>query len=110
MHENFKGGAITEVSFYILLATYKPNHGYGIMKFIEEETKGRVLIGAGTLYGAINNLLEKGWILPSDSSDENRKKQYIITPLGKDTIARELNRLIEMLELGKKIYEERYDE
>ena len=51
-----KGGALTETTFLILLALYEPKHGYGIMQFIEDETNGRVSLGAGTLYGAINTL------------------------------------------------------
>ena len=39
---------LTEAMFYILLAVRKPNHGYGIIQEIEELTKGRVVLGAGT--------------------------------------------------------------
>ena len=56
MRDSVKGGALTEVTFFILLSLYEPNHGYGIMKFVEEKTQGRLVLGAGTLYGAINAL------------------------------------------------------
>ena len=49
MRDNVKGGALTEVTFLILLALYKPRHGYAIMQFVEEKTCGRVVLGAGTL-------------------------------------------------------------
>jgi DNA-binding PadR family transcriptional regulator len=52
---------LTEALFYILLAARKPNHGYGIIQEVQEITKGRLIIGPGTLYGAINSMLEKGW-------------------------------------------------
>ena len=52
MRDNAKGGALTEVTFYILLALYTPRHGYAVMQFIEEKTAGRLSLGAGTLYGA----------------------------------------------------------
>lgn len=42
MRDNIKGGALTETTLLVLLALYIPNHGYGIMKFIESTTKGRV--------------------------------------------------------------------
>ena len=67
MRDNVKGGALTEVTFYILLSVYSPRHGYTIMQFIEEQTDGRLSLGAGTLYGALNSLLEKGWIEPYGS-------------------------------------------
>ena len=62
MKDNVKGGALTEVTLYILLALYNPNHGYGIMQFVEEKTNSRLILGAGTLYGAINTLVDKKWI------------------------------------------------
>ena len=48
MRDNTKGGALTEVTFFILLSLYTPKLGYAIMQFIENETKGRLLLGAGT--------------------------------------------------------------
>ena len=56
MRDNVKGGALTEVTFYILLSLYTPKHGYAVMQFIEEKTGGRLSLGAGTLYGALNSL------------------------------------------------------
>ena len=75
MRDNVKSGALTEVTFYILLSLYSLKHGYAVMQFIEEKTGGRLSLGAGTLYGALNSMLEKGWIeLFGDS--EGRKKEY----------------------------------
>lgn len=59
MRDNAKGGALTEVTFFILLSLYTPKHGYAVMQFIEDNTKGRLTLGAGTLYGALNSLQEK---------------------------------------------------
>ena len=42
MRDNAKGGALTEVTFYILLSLFTPKHGYAIMQFIEERTGGRL--------------------------------------------------------------------
>ena len=92
MRDNTKGGALTEVTFCILLALYQPRHGYGIMQFIENITEGRLILGAGTLYGAMNTLESKGWISLYTTFD-GRKKEYIITPLGKEIAEKELERL-----------------
>lgn len=97
IRDNIKGGALTETTFLILLAAYRPNHGYGIMQFIEKETKGRVLLGAGTLYGAINTLLNKNWIAPVVNMNDGNKKEYMITELGKQTVKRELERMNELM-------------
>ena len=58
MRDNIKGGALTEVTFYILLSLFTPRHGYAIMQFIEDKTGGRLSLGAGTLYGALKTLEE----------------------------------------------------
>ena len=34
MRDNAKGGALTEVTFYILLSLYTPKHGYAVMQFV----------------------------------------------------------------------------
>lgn len=104
MRDNAKSGALTEVTFFILLSLYKPNHGYGIMQFIEEKTNGRLNLGAGSLYGAINTLNEKNWIKPY-GSDEIRKKDYIITSLGKEIAEIEVKRLSEVLTIANQIME-----
>ena len=48
-----------------------------------ELTAGRVALGAGTLYGALTNLTEKGWIRPLPGAAEERKKEYVITDAGR---------------------------
>ena len=56
--------ALTESTYYILLALVTPRHGYGIMQQAEALSGGRVRLAAGTLYGALNALCDKGWIKP----------------------------------------------
>lgn len=73
MRDNTKGGALTEVTFYILLSLYTPKHGYAVMQFIEEKTGGRLSLGAGTLYGALNSLQDKKWIEPCGDCDGRKK-------------------------------------
>lgn len=104
MRDNVKGGALTEVTFYILLSLFTPKHGYAIMQFIEEKTAGRLSLGAGTLYGAINTLEEKGWIARYGEG-EGRKKEYLITALGKEVAEIELVRLQELTQTAVKIME-----
>lgn len=103
MRDNIKGGALTETCFLILLSVYEPNHGYGIKKFIAKETNGRLDLGAGTLYGALNTLLKKKWIMPYDNDEDSRKHRFIITEEGKQVVEKELMRLNEVLELAIKV-------
>jgi len=105
MRDNVRGGALTETTFFVMLALYRPNHGYGIMRFIEEKTNGRLVLGAGTLYGAINNLVSKGWIAPCGEEPGSAKKLYTITETGRKVAERELERLMELCDIAQEIIE-----
>lgn len=99
-----KEAPLTEAVYYILLALRTPNHGYGIIQDVLGMTDGRVNLGPGTLYGAINSLLEKGWIkLYSEEKESRKKKSYIITPLGVEVFKREVERLNELIKNGEKM-------
>ena len=99
-----KNQPMTEGVYYILLSLLTPNHGYGIIQSTLELTNGRVELGAGTLYGAINNLLEKGWIiLYSEEKESRKKKEYVITKIGRAALEEELERLTELVENGRKL-------
>ncbi|MBO4832020.1 MAG: PadR family transcriptional regulator [Oscillospiraceae bacterium] len=96
--------ALTESTFYILLSLYSPCHGYGIMQQTEELSGGRIRLAAGTLYGALNNMCDKGWIiqLPADGS---RKKEYRLTERGLAVLRSEVERLRELVKNGDRILE-----
>ena len=106
MRDNIKGGALTETTFLVLLSVYEPRHGYGIMQFIETQTDGRVALGAGTLYGAINTLVKKNWISLVGCEEDNYKKEYLITDTGKQIVSEELNRLSSIMHLATRIVRE----
>lgn len=100
--------ALTEAVYYILLSLMKPLHGYGIMQNVERLSNGRVKLAAGTLYGAISTLLEKGWITALSEEKGKKgsvKKEYLITEQGKEMLHSEIARLKELLENGKRILE-----
>ena len=50
---------LTDAFFYILLALRRPNHGYGVVQEVEQMTDGRLILGPGTLYGALSQLMER---------------------------------------------------
>lgn len=93
--------ALTEAVYYILLSLDQPMHGYGIMQNAERLSGGRVRLAAGTLYGALNTLLEKGWIEALPGAGNSRKKEYQITQAGREAVLRELDRLRELLGNGE---------
>jgi DNA-binding PadR family transcriptional regulator len=103
IRDHIKGGALTETTFLVLLAVYKPNHGYGMMQFIEQATHGRVVLGAGTLYGAIQTLVAKKWITPVGGDGHANRKDYRITEAGRKAAEEELKRLEEVRSLASTI-------
>ena len=95
--------ALTESTYYILLSLVSPQHGYGIMQQAEELSKGRVRLAAGTLYGALSAMVDKGWIeqLPVESG--SRKKEYQLTEKGRSVLEKEVDRLRELVDNGERI-------
>lgn len=97
--------ALTEAVYYILLSLFEPMHGYGIMQYVKQISNSRVNLGPGTMYGAINTLLEKGWIATADLEGETdtRKKAYTITKIGRFVVEQEIIRLEALLAQGKQV-------
>ncbi len=100
---NNSNNALTEAVYYILLALTTPLHGYGIMQRTAELSSGRLVISAGTLYGALSTLMEKGWIKQLDINVDSRRKEYQITATGREVLEQELTRLEELVANGEKI-------
>ena len=92
------GGPLTPAVLHILLAlSTQERHGYGIMKQVESDSRGKVRMGPGTLYGSIRRMTEAGLISESDKKidptmDDERRVYYGITALGQQTLAAELQR------------------
>lgn len=94
---------LTEAVYYILLSLDKPLHGYGIIKNVEKLSGGRVRLAPGTLYGALNTLKEKHWIDELPTNPESRKKEYVITTIGKMIVLTELRRLNDLVQNGESV-------
>ena len=75
---------LTEAVFYTLLVLHAPLHGYGIMQETKRLTDGRLVLSAGTLYGAISFLLDRAWMRGiARAAEDSRRKEYVITPAGR---------------------------
>ena len=98
--------ALTESTYYILLSLLSPQHGYGIMQRTEEMSRGRIRLAAGTLYGALNTLCEKGWIILLPTEDGSRRKEYKLTDKGRSILRQEVARLRELADNGEQALKE----
>ena len=101
-----EGFALTEATYYILLSLVRPRHGYGIMQLTEELSGGRVHLAAGTLYGALNALSTKGWIIQLPSDEDSRRKEYRLTEKGLQVLRVEGERLRGLADNGERILRE----
>ncbi len=90
---------LTETTYLILIALIEPGHGYRIMQKVEELSEGNVRIAAGTMYGAIDNLMKLNWIQSVPSADA-RRKVYQITEAGMNILKEETNRLKSMVAIA----------
>ncbi len=82
---------MTETGFYILLCLKEPNHGYGIVQKVKELTAGDIILSPGTMYGSLPKMEKDGLI--HFIREEEKRKIYQITDLGRDVLALELKRI-----------------
>jgi DNA-binding PadR family transcriptional regulator len=99
---------LTPAVFNILLALADGDkHGYGIMLEVEAATHGQVQMGPGTLYGSIKRMLKAGLIEESDERrdlelDDQRRRYYRVTGLGRRTLEADLHRLAAQLNIARR--------
>lgn len=90
---------LTSVVFEILLALADgERHGYAIMQEVEDRTGGAVQLRPGSLYRAVNRLLESGLVTeaeerPDPDKDDERRRYYRLTSLGLQVAQAEAQRL-----------------
>ena len=70
---------------------------------VEQLSGGRVRLAAGTLYGALSTMCEKGWIIQLPVEEGSRKKEYKITEQGLSILKNEIERLRELVDNGDSI-------
>src|ERR1700748_1410316 len=97
---------LSTAMFHILLSLGEgERHGYALKREILKRTDGKLKIGPGVLYGAINKMLELGLIEESDERpdphlDDERRRYYKITALGKQVGRAEAARMQELADLA----------
>ena len=82
---------MTETGFYILFCLQKERHGYSITQMVKEMTDSQVSISPGTMYGTLSKMEKDGLI--SFVREEEKRKIYQITDLGRKVLEIELKRI-----------------
>ena len=100
--DEFEFVPLTPAVFHILLALSDgERHGYAIMQEVTRLTQGRLRMGPGTLYGTIKRMLASGLIEEGGdradlTMDDERRRYYRQTPLGKRVTRAEARRIAEL--------------
>jgi DNA-binding PadR family transcriptional regulator len=94
--------SLSHSEFYILLSlAIKERHGYEIMKQVEQDSGGKVLLGPGTLYGSIKRMLQSN-LIEEISGNDPRRKYYTLTEEGRKALSYELDRYNDAIELARR--------
>ena len=99
---------LTPAVFHVLLAlAQEERHGYSIMQQVAETTDGKVKMGPGTLYGTIKRLLAAKLIEESDERpdpalDDERRRYYRLTSLGRRVLNAEVSRYSKAVRVARK--------
>jgi DNA-binding PadR family transcriptional regulator len=95
-------------AFYVLLVLLQgERHGYAIMREAAEQSGGRVEIQAGALYRMLARMLHDGLVVesqrrPAADSDDERRRYYRVTPLGKRVIAADAERMAALADAARR--------
>jgi len=90
---------LTPLVFQVLLALADADrHGYGIIREVAERTDGLITLRTGTLYTLLQRLLDEGLLekptrRPAAGEDDERRRYYRLTPLGRGVLHAEARRL-----------------
>ncbi|MBS1855945.1 MAG: helix-turn-helix transcriptional regulator [Acidobacteria bacterium] len=99
---------LPEAVFHILLAVAgEDRHGYAIIQDVAARTGGEIKLSPGTLYRSIQRMLEQGLIVeprerPEPELDDERRRYYRITPLGRAAAEAEAGRLAQLVRMARR--------
>ena len=95
---------LTEQMFYILLCLRQECCGMDMLDRVPAMTQGRVSVGSGTLYNLLEQFLDAGMI--RETRVEGRRRSYILTDFGRETLEREYRRITAQAEDYRRIFGE----
>ncbi len=99
--------SLRSIEFHVLLALAgEERHGYAILQEVTQLTDGELELEPGTLYRALHRMLKDGWLAessrrPAADLDDERRKYYRLTPLGRRIASAEADRLFRLVAIAR---------
>jgi DNA-binding PadR family transcriptional regulator len=92
--------------FVLLALAGQPLHGYGIIRDVDARSEGEIVLQTGALYRTLRRLLSDHLIEECDrpagaESDDERRRYYQPTPLGRAVLAAEVDRMARLVRAAR---------
>lgn len=100
----FESGKLADAALHVLLALVQPRHGYAVMQFLDQESKGSIALGPASLYTTLKKLVEAGLIEELDVDDSRRV--YHLNAKGREVLVNNIKRRRQLLAMADHIMEE----
>lgn len=97
-------GELTDTALHVMLALTQARHGYAVMQFLAERSRGILTIGPASLYTTLRKLTGAGFIQELEGDDSRRV--YRLTPQGRDVLIGNIERRRRLLAMADQIMED----
>lgn len=100
------GFRVTEQAYLVMLAlAEEPRHGYGVVQEVRTLSDGRVRLGAGTLYGVLDRLVDARYAEASGEVvvDGRVRRYYRLTDDGHSVLTAETRRLADLARRAQQV-------
>ncbi|THJ68006.1 helix-turn-helix transcriptional regulator [Arthrobacter echini] len=100
----FESGDLADAALHVLLALVQPRHGYAVMQFLDQESRGTIALGPASLYTTLKKLVGAGLIEELDGDDSRRV--YQLNTKGREVLVSNIERRRQLLAMADHIMEE----
>lgn len=100
----FESGELADTALHVLLALVQPRHGYAVMQFLDQESRGTVTIGPASLYTTLKKLVVADFI--EEVGGDDSRRVYQLTEKGHAVLTRNIERRRQLLAMADHIMEE----
>ncbi len=101
----FQSGELADAALHVLLALVRPRHGYAVMQFLEQQSRGTITLGPASLYTTLKKLV--GADLIEELDGDHSRRVYHLTAKGREVLVRNIEHRRQLLAMAEHIMEEK---